>query len=62
MWPEIPKSPEEWSYTGPLLGIVVAALVAGEAIVWRMFHPRKRGGRPVSADADGPDRLSASHT
>lgn len=40
VWPEIPNAPEDWAYTGPLLGIVVAALVAGEAIVWRMFHPR----------------------
>ncbi|MGV1047734.1 MAG: APC family permease [Solirubrobacterales bacterium] len=40
VWPEIPSSPAEWSYTGPLLGIVVVALAAGEAIVWRMFHPR----------------------
>lgn len=55
VWPEIPNAPEEWSYTGPLLGIVVAALVAGEAIVWRMFHPRKTGGRTASADG-----LSAS--
>lgn len=40
VWPEIPKAPAEWSYTGPLLGIVVAALAVGEAIIWRMAHPR----------------------
>lgn len=55
VWPEIPNSPEEWSYTGPLLGIVVAALVAGEAIVWRMFHPRKPQPRP---DPEQPPGLT----
>jgi glutamate:GABA antiporter len=40
IWPEIPNAPEEWSYTGPLLGLVVLALVVGEAIIWRMAHPR----------------------
>ncbi|HEX8753315.1 MAG TPA: APC family permease [Solirubrobacterales bacterium] len=45
VWPEIPNAPEEWSYTGPLLGIVVAALVVGEAIIWRMAHP----GKPKAA-------------
>lgn len=40
IWPEIPKAPAEWSYTGPLLAIVVAALAVGEVIVWRMTHPR----------------------
>src|SRR6185312_14228510 len=42
LWPEIPHAPEDWSYTGPLLGIVVATLVAGEAILWRMSHPRRK--------------------
>jgi len=41
LWPEIPKAPSEWSYTGPLLGIVVATLAAGEVMLWRMSHPRK---------------------
>jgi len=41
LWPEIPKAPSEWSYTGPLLGIVVATLAAGELMLWRMSHPRK---------------------
>ncbi len=40
LWPEIPHAPKEWSYTGPLLGIVAAALLAGEIILWRMSHPR----------------------
>ena len=40
VWPEIPHAPAEWDYTGPLLGIVVAALAVGEAITWRMAHPR----------------------
>lgn len=42
LWPEIPGGPEDWSYTGPLLGIVVATLAAGEVILWRMSHPRRR--------------------
>ena len=51
LWPEIPKAPSEWSYTGPLLGIVVATLVAGEVMLWRMSHPRRprtqRPGQPA---------------
>jgi amino acid transporter len=43
VWPEVPSSPEEWSYTGPLLGVVVAAIAVGEAIVWWMFHPHEPG-------------------
>ncbi|MBS1677181.1 MAG: APC family permease [Actinobacteria bacterium] len=39
IWPEVPHAPTEWSYTGPLLAIVVAALAVGEVIVWRMTHP-----------------------
>lgn len=38
VWPEIPNAPAEWSYTGPLLGVVVAALAVGELIIWRIFH------------------------
>jgi len=38
IWPEVPNSPAEWSYTGPLLGIVVVALAVGEVIVWQSFH------------------------
>jgi amino acid transporter len=49
VWPEIPHQPAEWSYTGPLLGLVVAALVVGEAIVWRMAHP----GKPRRAERRG---------
>jgi len=40
LWPEIPAAPKEWSYTGPLLGIVGVALAAGEVMLWRMSHPR----------------------
>ncbi|HVW46555.1 MAG TPA: APC family permease [Solirubrobacterales bacterium] len=40
VWPEVPHAPAEWSYTGPLLAIVVGALVVGEVIIWRMAHPR----------------------
>ncbi len=52
VWPEIPNAPEEWSYTGPLLGIVVLALVVGEAIIWRMAHPRTPRLRP--SPGEGP--------
>lgn len=41
IWPEIPNAPTEWSYTGPLLGVVVAALAVGELILWRIGHPRQ---------------------
>ncbi|HUA12715.1 MAG TPA: APC family permease [Solirubrobacteraceae bacterium] len=41
VWPEIPHAPEEWSYTGPLLAIVAAALVVGEIIIWSVFHPHR---------------------
>jgi hypothetical protein len=40
LWPEIPAAPKEWSYTGPLLGIVGITLAAGEVMLWRMSHPR----------------------
>jgi amino acid transporter len=40
LWPEIPHSPTEWSYTGPLLGIVGLTLVGGEVMLWCMSHPR----------------------
>ncbi|MEX2107040.1 MAG: APC family permease [Solirubrobacterales bacterium] len=58
LWPEIPNAPEEWSYTGPLLGIVVAALVVGEAIVWRMIRPRPRAPKPETEA--GPAQPAAS--
>jgi amino acid transporter len=54
VWPEIPNAPEEWSYTGPLLGIVVLALVVGEAIVWRMAHPRTPRPRPFEPSGPTP--------
>ena len=55
IWPEIPHRPADWSYTGPLLGIVVGALVAGEALIWRGVHPRKtpRAAKPASTRAGG---------
>lgn len=49
LWPEIPGAPKEWSYTGPLLGIVVATLAAGELILWRMGHPRRSRRRREGA-------------
>lgn len=56
LWPEIPHAPAEWSYTGPLLAIVVVALAVGEAIIWRMAHPgapltRRDRGRRDQAEA-----------
>lgn len=48
LWPEIPSAPAEWSYTDPLLAIVVVTLVAGEVILWRMSHPRKPRMQPVA--------------
>jgi amino acid transporter len=39
LWPEIPSAPKDWNYTGPLVGIVVVTLAAGEIILWRMNHP-----------------------
>ena len=53
LWPEIPHGPEDWSYTGPLLGIVVAALAVGELILWRMTHPRTRPAPRLPRPATG---------
>jgi amino acid transporter len=50
LWPEIPDAPAEWSYTGPLLGIVAVTLLAGEVMLWRMSHPRKPHRAPVAAE------------
>ncbi len=47
VWPEVPGRPAEWSYTGPLLGMVVAALAVGEVIVWRIFHTHEPGSGVV---------------
>ncbi|MBS1890460.1 MAG: APC family permease, partial [Actinobacteria bacterium] len=64
VWPEVPQAPAEWSYTGPLLAIVVGALAVGELIVWRMSHPRAPvTGRPERLDAPeaqaGPPQSAA---
>jgi amino acid transporter len=50
LWPEIPDAPGEWSYTGPLLGIVGVTLLAGEVMLWRMSHPRKPRMTPAAAE------------
>jgi hypothetical protein len=42
LWPEIPHAPTEWSYTGPLVGIVGITLIVGEVMLWRMSHPPGR--------------------
>ncbi len=55
VWPEVPHQPADWSYTGPLLGIVVGALVVGELLIWReMFktrHPTRRKGARIAPPA-----------
>jgi amino acid transporter len=53
LWPEIPSAPSEWSYTGPLLGIVVVTLAAGELMLWRMSHPRKPRA-PAAVESPSP--------
>ena len=58
LWPEIPDSPKEWSYTGPLIGIVGVTLAAGEVILWRMSHPRRRA--PLEPVSLGRPRLSSA--
>jgi hypothetical protein len=58
LWPEIPKVPAEWSYTGPLLGIVVATLAAGEVMLWLMSHPRKPRMQPVVSQPAGQPNVS----
>lgn len=52
LWPEIPDAPAEWSYTGPLLGIVGVTLAAGELMLWRMSHPRRP--RRIAAAGEQP--------
>jgi len=42
LWPEIPNAPAAWSFTGPLLAIVGATLVAGEIIVARQMRQMRR--------------------
>ena len=46
MWPEIPHRPADWSYTGPLLGIVAGALIIGEALIWRGMHSARPAKPP----------------
>jgi amino acid transporter len=60
VWPEVPHAPAEWSYTGPLLAIVVGALVVGEAIIWRMAHPGKPLTRRDQAEAQAGAPSSAA--
>ncbi len=70
VWPEVPSAPAEWSYTGPLVGIVAAALLVGEVIVWRVFHPHAPGkdvihrghphGRPHLRHRPRPDEVSSA--
>jgi glutamate:GABA antiporter len=53
LWPEIPGTPEDWSYTGPLVGIVVATLAVGELILWRS-RPRAPQVAPEPVAAERP--------
>jgi amino acid transporter len=58
LWPEIPKAPAEWSYTGPLLGIVGVTLLAGEVMLWRMSHPRQPRRQPLASKQPAQPRIS----
>jgi glutamate:GABA antiporter len=61
-----PGAPVDWSYTGPLVGICAAALVAGEVVVARSLRrrhgaappvagsPAPPGGEPAAPSAGGP--------
>ncbi len=63
IWPEVPKAPAEWDYTGPLLGIVVGALAVGEVIIWRMAHPRAPLATPPTREPQtGPPRSATGST
>lgn len=60
LWPEIPGSPADWSYTGPLLGIVAATLAVGEAILWRGLRAHRRPPRPAApAGTTGRTQVTA---
>jgi amino acid transporter len=62
LWPNIPHVPTEWSYTAPLLGIVVVTLVAGEVMLWRMGHPRRPRPEPSAKQVTPVADLSGQHT
>ena len=44
----------DWSYTGPLLGIVAAAIVGGEVVVFSCFHGMPRTPRIGPSAGDEP--------
>jgi len=49
-----PGEPVDWSYTGPLIAIVVGALVVGEVLVgWSLRRPPPDEAAPDEAPADG---------
>ena len=54
MWPEIPHRPADWSYTGPLLGIVAGALIIGEALIWRGMHSARPAKPPKAQPPKAP--------
>jgi amino acid transporter len=60
VWPEIPHRPADWSYTGPLLGIVVGALVVGELLiahqVWKTRRPVSSQARTIGPPTTTPGR------
>ena len=60
MWPEIPHRPADWSYTGPLLGIVAGALIIGEVLIWRGMHSA-RPAKPPKARRRRPRRRPRRH-
>jgi glutamate:GABA antiporter len=59
MWPEIPHRPDDWSYTGPLLGIVAGALIIGEVPIWRGVR-RVRPAQPPKAPSPPASALPSA--
>ena len=59
VWPEIPHAPADWSYTGPLLGIVGGTLIVGEVIIWRLLGRQKP--RPAAPPARPPHAARPVH-
>ena len=59
VWPEVPGTPEDWSYTGPLLGIVAVTLVVGEVVLWRLARrrPPAAGRTPLPGTPEAATEL-----
>ena len=54
VWPEIPHRPADWSYTGPLIGIVAGALIIGELMIWREAWKSRRPAKSRPATVGPP--------